>query len=275
MNVKHALTKAQTLQTESPRVDVEVLLMHVLSIDRAYLFAYPETELTDQQVQTFLTFLQRRERGEPIAHLVGEKEFWSLTLNVDSSTLIPRPDTERLIEVALEQNLPRNAHILDLGTGTGAIALALAKELPEANVVAVDVSPQAVALAKTNAARHQLQRVRFLQSHWFDAVEGRFDLIVSNPPYIDASDPHLKEGDVRYEPTSALVAADQGLFDLRHIVEQGPQYLALEGVILLEHGWQQAQAVRHLLLAGPYHTIQTWNDYGGQERVTGAHLASP
>ncbi len=275
MNVKHALTKAQTLPTESPRLDVEVLLMHVLSKGRAYLFAYPEAELTDHQVQTFLALLQRRAQGEPIAHLVGEKEFWSLTLNVDSSTLIPRPDTERLIEIALEQGLPSNAHILDLGTGTGAIALALAKELPAANIVAVDILPQAVALAKANAARHQLQRVRFLQSYWFEGVKGRFDLIASNPPYIDDSDPHLMEGDVRFEPTSALVAADHGLFDLRHIVEHAPQYLAPGGALLLEHGWQQAQAVRELLLAGPYHTIQTWNDYGGQERVTGARLAGP
>ena len=263
---------ARLSASESPRRDAEILLGHVTGRARTWLLAFGETVLTLEQQAQLETLLSRRQRGEPVAHLVGEREFWSLPLLVSPATLIPRPDTECLVEQALARLPATPCRILDLGTGTGAIALALASERPDCQVTAVDFMPDAAALAARNAERLAITNVSVLQSHWFSALAGqRFTMIVSNPPYIDETDPHLAQGDVRFEPKTALVAADGGLADLAHIIREGRRYLAAGGVMLLEHGWTQGQAVRELFREAGYGNIATCRDYGDNERLTLGH----
>lgn len=256
-------------ESESPKRDAEILLEHVTGKARTYLLAFGETLLTAEQEAQLAALLARRKTGEPVAHLVGEREFWSLPLYVSAATLIPRPDTECLVEQALAR-LPTTAcSILDLGTGTGAIALALATERPDCSVTAVDVMPDAVTLAQRNVERLGLGNVTVLQSSWFSALENRlFALIVSNPPYIDEHDPHLEQGDVRFEPLTALVAANEGLADLDHIVTTSRQHLLSGGWLLVEHGWTQGNAVRALFTNAGYRAVATCRDYGGNERLT-------
>lgn len=256
-------------ESESPKRDAEILLEHVTGKSRTYLLAFGETLLTAEQEAQLAALLARRKTGEPVAHLVGEREFWSLPLYVSAATLIPRPDTECLVEQALAR-LPTTAcSILDLGTGTGAIALALATERPDCTVTAVDVMPDAVTLAQRNVERLELGNVKVLQSSWFTALENRlFALIVSNPPYIDEHDPHLAQGDVRFEPLTALVAANEGLADLDHIVTTSRQHLLPGGWLLVEHGWTQGNAVRALFTNAGYCAVATCRDYGGNERLT-------
>lgn len=255
--------------SESPRRDAEILLGYVTGKARTFILAFGETLLTPAQEEQLATLLARRKAGEPVAHLVGEREFWSLPLYVSAATLIPRPDTECLVEQALAR-LPSGAsRILDLGTGTGAIALALASERPDCSVTAADVMPDAVALAQRNVQRLGLSNVIVLQSNWFDALGNQtFTMIVSNPPYIDEQDPHLSEGDVRFEPRSALVAANAGLADLDHIISQSRDHLISGGWLLLEHGWTQGEAVRALFTRAGYQAVETCRDYGGNERLT-------
>lgn len=263
-----SLAAARFNQSDSPKRDAEILLSYVTGRARTYLLAFGETLLTTEELTVLAPLLARREQGEPIAYLVGEREFWSLPLSVSSATLIPRPDTECLVEQALAHLPSTPCRILDLGTGTGAIALALASERPDCTVIGVDIKNDAVALARHNAAKLALSNVHFEQGSWFQSVSGKFTLIASNPPYIDANDPHLNEGDVRYEPHTALVASDEGLADLAEIIRQAPTYLETGGWLMLEHGWQQAQAVqKHLKKAG-FSAVITHKDYGNNERVT-------
>ncbi|WP_118786112.1 peptide chain release factor N(5)-glutamine methyltransferase [Haemophilus haemolyticus] len=286
MNYKEWLAQAmadltQKNPTENSKIDALVLLQHATGKSRTQILAFDDTEI-DEKVRLKLTaLLDRRLKGEPIAYILGEKEFWSLPLNVSKSTLIPRADTEILVEKALQialdklQENPPHFRILDLGTGTGAIALALASELSSIcqkrqislEIIGVDFMPDVVALAQSNAERNKLN-VKFLQSHWFENIIGQFDLIVSNPPYIDERDEHLRQGDVRFEPLSALVANDAGYADLRHIIELAPSYLNYNGVLLLEHGWQQGEKVRSIFQENHWEMVETVRDYGDNERVT-------
>ena len=286
MNYKEWLAQAiadlaQKNPTENSKIDALVLLQHATGKSRTQILAFDDTEI-DEKVRLKLTaLLDRRLKGEPIAYILGEKEFWSLPLNVSKGTLIPRPDTEILVEKALQialeklQENPPHFRILDLGTGTGAIALALASELSPLcqkrqillEIIGVDLMPDVVALARANAERNKLN-VQFLQSRWFENITEKFDLIVSNPPYIDAQDEHLRQGDVRFEPLSALVANDAGYADLRHIIELAPSYLNSNGALLLEHGWQQGEKVRSIFQENHWEMVETVRDYGDNERVT-------
>lgn len=278
LTVAECLRQAVQLQTlsDSPRLDIELLLAWVLQKNRTFLFTWPETQLTDEQQLQFAEAFSRRLQGEPIAHILGEREFWSLPISVNATTLIPRPDTELLVATALEifaddaKDVQRK--LLDLGTGTGAIALALASEKPAWQCTGVDRVADAVALAEFNRDKLSLPNVRFLQSNWFDAIaaeEGSvFDMIVSNPPYIDPQDPHLQQGDVRFEPLSALIAEQQGLADIRFIVERAPAFLQPGGWLLIEHGYDQGDAVQALFVARGFHCCATRKDYGDNDRVT-------
>lgn len=263
-----SLAAARFNQSDSPKRDAEILLSFVTGRARTYLLAFGETVLTAEQLALLESLAARREQGEPIAYLVGEREFWSLPLSVSSATLIPRPDTECLVEQALAHLPATPCRILDLGTGTGAIALAIASERPDCSVVGGDIKADAVALARHNAEKLAINNVYFLQSSWFESVSGLFTLIVSNPPYIDANDPHLNQGDVRYEPHSALVAPAEGLADLAEIIRQSPAYLEAGGWLMLEHGWQQAEAVQKLLKNAGFSAVMTHKDYGNNDRVT-------
>lgn len=254
--------------SDSPRLDAELLLMHILQVNRAWLFTWPEKELSQDQIAQLTTLLERRKQGEPIAYLTGVREFWSLPLKVAPSTLIPRPDTETLIEWVLSLPLPEQTRAVDLGTGTGAIALALASEYSQWSVSAVEYNPEAVLLARENVETLGFN-VQVEQGSWFEPLIGSFDLIVSNPPYIDSHDHHLDEGDVRFEPRSALVAEDKGLSDLEHIIENAPQYLNNNGWLLLEHGYEQAEAVCDYLRQHGFVDVENRRDLGGQPRISG------
>ncbi|HIC8798257.1 peptide chain release factor N(5)-glutamine methyltransferase [Aeromonas veronii] len=272
MQIQQARAHIMTVlaEGESPRADADVLLCHLLDCRRSYLMTWPERELDAAQQATLQTWLARRLNGEPIAHLVGEREFWSLPLKVSPATLIPRPDTEVLVEQALAKIPQGPCAVLDLGTGTGAIALAIKSERPELDVWAVDRMADAAALARENSAALGLP-IEVRDGSWFaplDEQAPRFAVIVSNPPYIDGADPHLEQGDVRFEPRSALVADDAGLADIRHIVAHAPAYLLADGWLLLEHGWDQGEAVRQLLRDGGYREVATVRDYGDNDRVT-------
>ncbi|EPQ0970613.1 peptide chain release factor N(5)-glutamine methyltransferase [Citrobacter farmeri] len=271
MDFQHWLHEAisQLQESESPRRDAEILLEFVTGKGRTYLLAFGETPLTDVQQAQLATLLARRQRGEPIAHLTGVREFWSLPLFVSPATLIPRPDTECLVEQALARLPSGPCRILDLGTGTGAIALALASERPDCEVTAVDRMPDAVELAQRNAAHLAINNIHIQQSDWFSALPDRpFTMIVSNPPYIDEQDPHLTQGDVRFEPLTALVAGDSGMADIVHIIEQSRVRLEAGGFLLLEHGWQQGAAVRDAFIRAGYQAVETCRDYGDNERIT-------
>ena len=260
----------QLSSSDSPAADADCLLCAVLGCNRTWLRTWPERVLTGEQQERLMALVARRLAGEPIAHLLGEREFWSLPLQVSAATLIPRPDTEVLVEQALAcvAGDGSGQRLLDLGTGTGAIALALKSERPALEVWAVERIAEACELARSNATRLALT-IELRQGSWFAPVAGeRFHLIVSNPPYIDALDPHLSEGDVRFEPNSALVADAAGFADLAHIIEQAPAYLLDSGWLLLEHGWQQGARVRELFVARGFTRVATVRDYGGQERVT-------
>jgi len=255
--------------SESAKLDAQVLLLHILQKPRSYLFTWPEHVLSNEQQSQFNVFLQRRLKGEPVAHITGLREFWSLSLEVNATTLIPRPDTETLVECALNLAMLDTAKVLDLGTGTGAIALALGCEMPNWQIVAVDRVTEAVALANKNQQRLGINNVDVKQSNWFSALQGeRFNLIVTNPPYIEQDDIHLNQGDVRFEPLSALVADDAGMSDIKQIITQSRDYLLSSGYLLIEHGFEQAEAVRHLFKEMAFINIKTVKDFGNNDRVT-------
>lgn len=275
------ITVAQCLQrtselesiSDSARLDIELILCHILQKKRTWLFTWPDKILGEEQKKLFDVFFQRRKRGEPIAHIIGQREFWSLPLAVNNSTLIPRPDTELLVETTLElfaQDKPDEVRqCLDLGAGSGAIVLAIASEKLHWQLLGVDKSADAVALAERNREHLGFHHVKIQQSDWFAQIDPQlFDVIVSNPPYIDPQDPHLNQGDVRFEPRSALIADNHGLADIEWIVREGWHYMAADGWLLLEHGYGQGEAVRALLVARGFIGVETRCDLGGNERVS-------
>jgi len=263
--------------SDSAKLDVEILLCFVLDKARSYLLTWPEKKLSDEQLLEFTLLLSRRVQGEPIAYITGIKEFWSLPFTVSEATLIPRPDTETLVELVLD--LYRNDKCmtcLDLGTGTGAIALALASEKSAWKIDAADFSIEAVNLAKLNADNLNLTQVNVYQSDWFERISKtlKFDIIVSNPPYVDIDDINLEQGDVRFEPKSALVAKEQGLADIKHIADEARYYLNSEGKLFFEHGFEQGRAVREILTDLGYKNAQTKQDLNGHDRITWACFSS-
>lgn len=276
MRIDEALARSERLKavSDTARLDTELLLCHLLNKPRSYLFTRPEALLDEDLVKRFEALMARRETGEPVAHLIGTRDFWTLTLEVSPSTLIPRPDTETLVETVLQRFTQTGLRVVDLGTGTGAIALALASEHPDWQLVAVDRMSDAVALAQRNRDRLQLNNVEVLEGSWCEPLQGRYDLIVSNPPYIEPGDPHLQQGDLRFEPHSALVADDQGLSDIRLIADQARAYLVEGGWLIFEHGYNQADQVQALLSERGYSQLFTQRDLGDQPRVTGGCYSS-
>ncbi|CAI8876904.1 protein-(glutamine-N(5)) methyltransferase [Pseudomonas sp. IT-P44] len=270
MTIIASLLRAADLpDSPTARLDAELLLAAALGKSRSFLHTWPERIVPSDAALKFAEYLQRRRGGEPVAYILGQQGFWKLDLEVAPHTLIPRPDTELLVEAALELLPATPAKVLDLGTGSGAIALALASERPAWSVTAVDRVLEAVALAERNRQRLHLNNATVLSSHWFSALEGqRFQLIISNPPYIASADPHLVEGDVRFEPASALVAGVDGLDDLRLIVAQAPDYLEAGGWLMLEHGYDQAEAVRDLLQTRGFEEVHSRTDLGGHQRIS-------
>ncbi|MCY1345834.1 Release factor glutamine methyltransferase [compost metagenome] len=267
--IQSLLDNATLPDSPSARLDAELLLAAALGKPRSYLRTWPERELDSEQLSRFSAALQRRRAGEPVAHILGRQGFWNLDLEVSADTLIPRPDTELLVETTLALVPATPARLLDLGTGTGAIALALASERPAWQLLGVDRIEAAVALAERNRLRLGLGNAEFRRSQWFAALgEERFAAIVSNPPYIAADDRHLGEGDVRFEPASALVAGHDGLDDIRAIIHDAPQYLEAGGWLLLEHGFEQAAAVRELLERAGFSAVESRRDLGGHERIS-------
>ena len=271
--ILHDATEQLMLTSDTAHLDSEILLAYVLNENRSYLFTWPEKEITEQQHQHFSELLQRRIKGEPIAYIVGEQEFWSMPFKVTPDTLIPRPETELLVELALQQ-IESNANktILDLGTGSGAIALAIAKERPACDVIGIDQSKQALIVAKENSQNLNIKNVSFLHGHWFRelATTNRYDVIVSNPPYIASQDPHLSKGDVRFEPDSALSSGSDGLDDIREIADTARQFLKTDGWLFMEHGYDQSTAITELLSTLGYKNITDHNDLAGLPRVVAA-----
>jgi release factor glutamine methyltransferase len=272
-NIQTALdlaTQCLSLTSDSPSLDAEVLLCHVLDKPRSHLRAWPEKELLSHNYQHFLQLLKQRQKGTPIAYITGHKEFWSRDFKVTPDVLIPRPDTELLIELSLDIIANRQGtHILDLGTGSGVIAITLACEHSTLHVTATDMSIQALDIAQQNAALHQTNNIHFLQSNWFKNIsESTFDLIISNPPYIADNDPHLAQGDVRFEPNHALTAKDEGLSDINQITDNARDYLAPNGTLLIEHGYNQQSAVHAIFQHFNYDNINTYSDLSSNPRVT-------
>lgn len=270
-----ALSQLQPTSSTA-RLDAEVLLAHILECTRTYLYAYPEKTLTENQWTTYQQHLNLRKEGKPVAYLVGNREFWSLSLDVNESTLIPRPETERLVEVTLQLlGAKEQATILDLGAGSGAIALAIASERPDWQIYASDASITAIETARKNAAKLNLNNIHIYHSDWFRSLPPKkFDAIVSNPPYIARHDPHLSQGDVRFEPESALISGEDGFTALRHIIQESPKHLAANGLLLLEHGYDQKESIIEALKQFKYANVQSWQDCSGCDRVSGGWYLS-
>ena len=274
-HASHQMIEKLGLEKADALSEVRFLLQHGLGVNRSWLIVHEQDFLESDRMIPIKEMLQRRLDGEPIAHIFGYREFYGLSLKVSNATLIPRPDTETLVDAAL-QKTPKGMswHILDLGTGTGAVALAIAKHRPKCHIIGVDASPDALAVAIENAQHLNLTNVQFLESNWFSNLVGqRFEVIVSNPPYIAEGDCHLTQGDLRFEPRSALVSGVDGLDDIRRIIQDAPNYLKPNGWLMFEHGYDQAQSVATLLKGHGFSQIDHAQDLAGTLRVTFGSIA--
>ena len=259
---------AHLKQSTSPRLDVEVLLSFVLEKPRSFLYAWGDYELNALEIEKFEELFHQRQRGKPIAYLIGTREFWSMEFEVNENTLIPRPETELLVEVALNV-LPKNAMVWDLGTGSGCIALAIAKERPDCSVIGIDKSVSALEIAQHNAQRLNIS-VKWVESDWFSNLLGlKADMIISNPPYISNDDPHLMQGDVQFEPRTALISGETGLDDISYLIDKSRYFLTKNGWLWIEHGFNQHESVKSLLNSRHYTNIKTYHDASKQARVSG------
>ena len=268
--IEQGFQQLKTLIPE-PLFESELLLCKVLDKNRAYLYAHPEQVLEPHQLEQYQNFLDKRAQGVPLAYITGTRDFWTLTLKVNAHTLIPRHETELIVELILKliENKP-DKHVLDLGTGSGAIALAIAKERPSWHIDACDSSKDALQVAKDNAKSNQINNVQFYQSNWFEQLPNQqYHAIVANPPYISPEDPHLKQGDVQFEPISALISSQEGMADLQCIVKQAPNWLLPAGLLLLEHGYEQKDPLTAILNRLGYIDVQCWQDLQGHDRVSG------
>ncbi len=256
-----------------PDLEAKVLAQHALGVSRAWLVARLDEPVDVQQARAVERLYARRQSGEPVAYITGEREFYSLDFAVSPAVLIPRPETELLVALALQALEGRGGRVLDLGTGSGAVAVAIAHHAPDAEVWALDASEKALEVARANVDRHRVN-VRLVRSDWFSRLPAeRFDVIVGNPPYVAENDPHLREGDLRYEPHDALATGADGLAAIRSIVAQAPRHLEAGGALFLEHGWDQAERCRDLLAACGFHGVTSWDDLAGIPRVSGGNVA--
>lgn len=271
LTIKNLLIFAQQKLSNSPsaRFDAEILMAHVLESKRSFLYANPEMELPANRSETFKKLIKQRVAGQPVAYLVESSEFWSLPLKVNPAVLIPRPDTERLVEAALSK-IPESAdwRIADLGTGSGAIALAIASERPKCEIHATDINPAAIKVAKENARQLGYGQVHFHCGSWNEPLRGKFQLVASNPPYIDANDPHLATGDLRFEPRNALCPGPDGLSAIREISLLAQSMLVDGGWLMFEHGWEQGPATRQVMKEAKFTRLETLKDLQGHDRVT-------
>jgi len=273
MNIKQALQQAsQNLAESSPtaRLDAQVLLTHILQCNTAHLLAWPEKTLNEEQVSSYQQLIQQRQQGLPVAYLTGLREFWSLNFSVNDSTLIPRPETETLIEFILDKFSDRERiKLLDMGTGTGAIAITIATEKPDWTIFASELSADALKLARHNSNCHQTNNISFVQSNWFTNIkQSDFDIIVSNPPYIANNDPHLLVGDVRFEPQSALSAGVAGMDDIEHLCLHANKHLKKNAWLIIEHGYNQKQLVANCFAKNGFTQIEQKQDLSGHTRMT-------
>lgn len=271
--VSETLKRAQSELTQDIIKDAEYILGYVLNWPLSKLIAYPDYVLTQAELEKVNDCLERRKKGEPFAYIKKSKSFWNIELEIDSSVLIPRPETELIIEKIISLNLKADAKILDLGTGSGAIGISLAVNKPNWDIRATDFSEKALAVARSNAKKYQLNNIKFYHGDWFKALSTqeeiiKFDVIVSNPPYISPDSEYLSLGDVRFEPKQALVAQKNGLADLENIILHGKKYLNIGGYLIVEHGYDQAESVQNLFLQGGFADIQTLKDIQGLDRVT-------
>lgn len=269
INIKQALNQGKNI-SQTGNLDAEILLCHILKVNKAHLYTHPEQNLSVEQATQYTDLINLRSQGVPIAYIVGYKEFWSLKLHVSNKTLIPRADTELLVEKSLDKlkniNHPK---ILELGTGSGAIAIAMAKMRPDAQITACDICEDALAIARNNAKLLAINNIKFVLSDWFtNIIADRFDGVISNPPYIAASDPHLFQGDVKFEPSRALRSGDNGLESLEYIIAHSKNFLTNAGFLIVEHGYTQRAEVNKLLTLHNYHNIICWQDLGGNDRVS-------
>jgi release factor glutamine methyltransferase len=273
LHSKH-LQAALSLDFGTASIEVRCLLQAVLQVNHAYLISHPEYQLNDEQYAHYSALFERRLSGEPIAYILGEREFYGLNFKVTPATLIPRPETELLVELALQQIPQQGAYrVLDMGTGSGAIALSIAQERPKAKVVAVDASEAALEVAQLNVQQFNLNNVKLIHSDWFAALQGEcFDVIVSNPPYIASGDAHLTQGDLRFEPCTALASGADGLEDIRRICAHAKSHLNAQGWLLLEHGYNQSESVRALLRQSGFSDVFSAQDLAGIERVSGGKI---